>query len=329
MTIKELSKLAGVSPATISRVTNNSGYVKAEVRERIEKLIEETGYVPNSIARNLKRKKTNIIGVIIPKISSETTGRVVEGITEIANQKGYELLLGNTRNKNSGEIEYLKILHEKRVDGILVLTSGITKEHIKVIKQIKIPTVFVGQDASKYNLPSVVQDEKNALFEMTNHLIKSGHKHIGFIGVDELDHSIGVLRKEGYKKAIKKAGLKENVFVGDFSVNTAYRGARELTAKNSNITAIVSVTDNLAIGAMNYFFDQGKKVPEDVSITGVGDTSNSALFNPRITTIHYNYGETGKNAADLLFKLIEDGKAPYKKLTLSYSLNERSSTKKL
>ena len=150
MNINEIAALAGVSRATVSRYLNN-GYVSAEKREQIRKVIEETGYQPSAQAQMLRTKKTGFIGVIIPKINSDSISRMVQGISSVLGNKGYQLLLADTHNDVKEEIRYLKQLRQNHVDGIIMIGTYFTKEHYKAMKDITVPMVVLAQCVKDYS----------------------------------------------------------------------------------------------------------------------------------------------------------------------------------
>ena len=155
LNIIDIAKLAGVSKSTVSRYLNN-GYVSVESREKIKKVLEETGFTPQRQAKGMRTKKTNLIGVIVPKISSETPARVVEGITEVLSPNGYDILIANTNLSIEKELEYLNIFKSNQVDGIIFMATKVTDKHIEVIRDLEVPIVVVAQDIEKF--PSVYFD---------------------------------------------------------------------------------------------------------------------------------------------------------------------------
>ncbi len=328
MTIKEIAKLAGVSTSTVSRVLNDSGYVKHDVRKRVEKIIDDTGYLPSDTAKDLKKKNTKLIGIIIPKLSSKTIGLVADGITKVLDENGYSSLLAKTGLDFEREMEFIKIFKQKRVDGIIFVATQISEEHVNLLKKMKIPTVFIGQDAGRYNFSCVVHNDYGATKEMTNYLVKKGHKKIGFIGVDEIDVAVGYERKRGYIDALCESEIEideELITMGNFEISSVDLSMKNLMEKTP--TAILAVTDNLAIGVINYLLKNGYRVPEDVSVVGEGDSGIAEIYNPRLTTIRYQYLESGEEAGRVLMRILDTGKI--EKKIMNYKLVERESVIKL
>ena len=144
MTINEIAEMAGVSRATVSRYLNQ-GYVSQEKRERIREAIEKTGYQPSSQAQTLRTKKTKLVGVILPKISSDTVSRMVAGISDVLSKRGYQLLLANTNNDTEEELKYLNLFKDNQVDGILFIATIFSHRHKKILKEYRVPVVILGQ----------------------------------------------------------------------------------------------------------------------------------------------------------------------------------------
>ena len=329
LNIIDIAKLAGVSKSTVSRYLNN-GYVSVEARDKIKRLLDETGFTPQRQAKGMRTKKTNLIGVIVPKISSETPARVVEGITEVLSCNGYDILIANTNLSIEKELEYLNIFKSNQVDGIIFMATKVTDKHIEVIKNLEVPIVVVAQDIE--NSPSVYFDEFQATEDITNYLIKKGHEKIAYIGVYEEDKAVGLYRKQAYIKTLKNNNIKinyENIKIGDFNEKSGYRLAKEIMEGEDNPKAIVAVTDNLALGAIEYLIDNGYKIPEDIAVVGMGDSKISRVITPKLTTVHYHYKTAGRKSAEIILdeldRSIEKDKSMIKKVKLNCLLVERNS----
>ena len=325
LNIIDIAKLAGVSKSTVSRYLNN-GYVGAEAREKIKKVIDETGFMPQSYAKSLRTGKTNLIGVIVPKISTETAPRVVQGITEVLSENNYDVLIANTNLSVEKEFEYLNIFKNNQVDGVIFMGTKITPKHKKIMDKLNVPIVVVAQYMDNY--PCVYHDDFNAAKYMTEYLIGKGHKNIGFIGVYEEDRSVGLERENGYIAALKENNI-EILKVGDFSYESGYKLANELINKKNTPTAIFAVTDNLAIAAIDCLKDKGLNIPKDVAVVSIGDTRISEVVSPKLTTIHYHYKTSGRKSAEIMLELlkssIKTSKTIKKNIKLSYILIERNS----
>lgn len=309
MNIKEISKLANTSPSSVSRVINASGYVKEEVRQRVLKVLKETGYRPNAFAKALHSKKSHTIGVILPKINATSSGESVSGIDQFFSAKGYSLLLGNTDHQSKKELEFLDLFKEKQVDGIIFIATQLTSVHQDKFKKLNIPLVVIGQESPK-KVPCILFDEYRAAQEMTRHLLATGKQRIAFIGVDEWDISVGVMRHRGYMETLKAHQImpEQAWFArGDFTPQSGFIACRQILENSrEKPDAIFAASDKMAIGAMNYLFSVGLRVPEDISVCGVGGGTLADFYNPRLTTLEYDYKQSGITAAELLYRLLDD-----------------------
>lgn len=328
MNIIEIAKLAGVSKSTVSRYLNN-GYVSVENRVKIEEVIKNTGYTPLRQAKTLRTKKTKLIGVIVPKISTETTSRVIEGISDEIAKCGYDLLIANTNLNINKEKEYLNIL-KNQVDGIIFLATKVTDEHIKIMDNIDVPIVVVSQDIREY--PCVYYNDYDASKDVVKQLLIDGYKKVAFIGVYEDDIAVGYERKRGYIDALaeNKIILNEKLIkIGNFSMKSGYELCKNLMEDNEKPDAIFASTDNIAIGAMEYLLETGYKIPADVGIWSIGDSKLSRVVTPKLNTVHYYYKTSGQNSGEMIMKLIEDNTKSSKnvneKIKLGYRLINRNS----
>lgn len=327
LTIKEIAERANVSRTTVSRVLNSSGYVSEEAKKRVLKVIEETGYVPSQNAKAMRTKKTKVIGVILPKISTETSSRLVKGLDEVFAKEGYQILLTNTNLNPEKEIEYLKLLKGRHVDGIILSATNINRPLVEEIYQLNIPFVTVGQYIS--GLANVLFDDYNASKDMVNFMINKGHQHIAFIGVDEKDRAVGQLRKSGYIDAMKENHLPvEDSWIqkGIFDVDSGYQSMKNIMDRSKQKpTAVLAVTDRLAIGALQYIKEMDLSVPDDIAVAGMGASELSRFISPTLTTIDFSKEDAGREAASLLLEQINGGNSHETIRKIRHRLLERSS----
>lgn len=324
MNINEIAQLAGVSRATVSRYLNN-GYVSDEKKERIRKIIEKTGYQPSSQAQTLRTRKTKLIGIILPKINSETISRMAAGISEVLNEKGYQIILANTNNSIQEELKYLSLFKDRQVDGVIFIATIFIKKHLHLLKEYKVPIVILGQYLEGYSC--VYQDDYHAAKEMTKLLLKQG-KNVGYIGVTQKDKAAGQSRKKGYEDAFREE--KKNCPIrhmkeADFRMEDGYEKAKELMEEFPEMDSLFCATDNLAVGALTYLRESGRKVPEQVQVAGTGDIPVGQIVTPKLTTVHYYYKTSGKEAANLLIELLESEEPIRKEIKMGYEIILRES----
>lgn len=326
-TIKEIAAMANVSRTTVSRVLNDSGYVSEEARKRVLKAIEETGYVPSQQAKSLRTKKTKVIGVVIPTIRTETSGRLVSGMDEVLTEDGYQILLANTNLNKEKEIEFINLLKVRQVDGIILAATNSNKALMQQLKQLNLPLVVIGQEIAGVN--NVLYDDYHAARDVVSHFISEGHEKIGFIGVDEEDRAVGYLRKQGYLDQMKDSNLPiEQSWMKKavFNIESGYEAMRDIMENSSETpTAIFAVTDRLAIGVVRYLNEKGFRIPSDIAVMGVGASEMSEYVTPPLTTVDYYYENAGREAAKLLLTSINNQDQQPKKVMLDYRLLKRNS----
>lgn len=322
MNISDIAELAGVSKAAVSRYFND-GYISEEKRERIRKVVEETGYQPSAQAQTLRTRKTKTIGVIIPKINSDSVSRVVAGISSVLEETGYQLLLGNTYNNVSKELDYLRLFSNKRVDGVIFLATVLSKKHRELLKEIGVPVVIVGQKLPGYNC--VYHDDKNAIREMTELVADKGCKNIVYLAASTEREAAGAERNSGFKLAAEENDIHSRVLTVGFDMEGSYDKLNQLDELLSDMDAIVCATDSIAISALKYVREHGKRVPEDVRITGLGDSRMAGVTSPAISTVHFFYKTSGAEAAQMLMDVLE-GKNVVRQLCIGYEIKEQGTT---
>ncbi|EPD78541.1 MULTISPECIES: LacI family DNA-binding transcriptional regulator [Atopobiaceae] len=327
MNITTVAKLAGVSRATVSRYLND-GYVSDEKRRAIARVIKETGYIPSRQAKILRTGKTHLIGVIIPKINSASVSRMVAGLSSVFNDSQYQMLLANTDNHEKEEIDYLRVFTEKdRVDGIILVGTILTPEHERVLKDLRIPLVVLGQEFDGFSC--VYHDDYHALYDITSHALKYGSRP-AYIGVTERDIAAGKSRHMGFTHACdaKKIKVPERAQIeSDFSVDSAYLACETLLDVYPEVDTIVCASDAIAFGAMTCLREFGRNVPEDVQVTGVGDSDLSKVITPSLTTIHHHYKTSGMEAAKMLIGAMDNEDNIVREIRMGYELLVRNSTR--
>lgn len=320
MTIAEIAQRAGVSKAAVSRYLNN-GYVSSEKREAIRRVIEETGYVPSQQAQTLRTGKSRMIGVIVPRIDSESISRVVAGISQVLEAQAYRLLLANTDNRIEKELEYLEVFRGGNVDGVILVATMLSAAHRKALAALGVPAVLVGQQMD--GISCVYHDDRGAARAVTELLLQKGRRRIGYIGVTPRDRAAGSARRAGYQDAFHAAGMEPDPVLmeqSDFSIDGGSSAAERLLARVPDIEGVFCATDSIAIGAKKQLEMLGKRIPEDVALAGIGHSRMSELVRPRLATAHYYYQSSGEEAARDLLEIIEQGVDRKKQLMLGFEV---------
>lgn len=326
MTIAEIAQRAGVSKACVSRYLNH-GYVSEEKKVRIRAVIEETGYTPSRNAQILRTGKTGLIGVILPKISSESISRIAAGISEVLTKRGYRILLANTENDVDQELAYLELFKNDQVDGVIFSATLLNAAHREIISSMNIPVVMVGQRVDY--LSCVYHNDRAAARELTHRLLSSGHHKLGYIGVTRKDRAVGAERRLGFLEAADARGVAvpdSRMAVADFSIESGYDSAKALFEREPEIDALFCSTDSIAIGAIQYLKGVGRRIPEEVEVVGVGHSRMTEIITPRLTTAHFFYKTSGIEAATILCQILESGVDMKKQIMLGYELIDQEST---
>ncbi len=327
MDINEIARLAGVSRATVSRYLNN-GYVSQEKRRLISNVIKETGYVPSQSAQQLRTGKTNLVGIIIPKTNSHSVARMLAGMTEGFAGTSYHTLLSNTNNNPDEEVRCLRMFAERpRVDGVIVMASIFTEDHLAALQALSVPIVILGQHLEGFSC--VFHDDYRSMFDVASIALRHS-SHPGYIGAREDDTAVGALRLQGFIDACKAAGIEPNPnsqLVGDFSVESGYLRCEQIMDTAPETDAIVCATDNMAYGALTCLREYGHRVPDDVQVTGIGDSELSQVIVPSLTSAHLFYKTSGYEAAKMLLAAMEDGEEVSRQLRIGYEIYGRSSTR--
>lgn len=326
MTIAEIAQRAGVSKACVSRYLNH-GYVSEEKKSRIREVIEETGYTPSRNAQVLRTGKTGVVGVILPKINSESISRIAAGISEVLTRQGYRMLLANTENSVEQELAYLELFKNDQVDGVLFSATQLTPDHREAVASMGVPVVMLGQRADY--LSCVYHNDRAAARELTRVLLASGRRKPGFLGVTRKDRAVGGERREGFLEVCGERRItvpESRMAVCSFSIESGCDAARALFSAEPEIDALFCATDTIAIGAMQYLKGIGRRIPEDVEVVGVGHSRMTEIVTPRLTTAHLFYKTSGIEAASILCQILESGVDMKKQIMLGHELIRQEST---
>lgn len=327
MTISEIAKLAEVSSAAVSRYLNG-GSLSEEKRKRIKTIIEETGYVPSEYARTLRTKKTYHVGVIVPNIKSSTTARIVSGIGSVLQEKNYHMVLADTDNNARHELEYLEFFGNGQLDGVIYIAGAIARRHLEILKGYKIPVVIVGQMVSDFDC--VYHDDFHAARDMMEILLESGCRRPGLVFVTPKDKAAGDMRIRGAEAVLEERGFRLEAvprIEAGFTLEDGREKMAELLGANPDLDGVFCATDSLAVGAVLYLKDAGKRVPGDIRVCSVGHNQASDIVEPRLSTAHYHYRTSGVEAAQMLLSKMGAGEErPQRQLMLGYEVLRREST---
>lgn len=327
--IKDVARRANVSISTVSRVINDSKPVSDEIKKRVFDIIEETGYVPNPVARSLVMKKSRLIGIIVPDIANYYTGELLNAFEEIAKTYDYEVILCNTYGDVQQELRYLKLLESKQVEGMIFLSFKWDEAHQTFFERCTLPVVLVNRAAVNDRVFTVAIDHSKAVYEMTSEMAKRGHSKMMLIRNGESEDVFGPDQLSGFTRALEDNGIafvSDWVYSGNFQAGKAYQAVESVLKTGDRPTAIITTTDDMAIGAINCLVDHGIRVPEDVSVTGFYDTTLATLYRPKLTTIQHPIYDIGAIAIRMLIKKIDGQEIEERHVRLPHSIVFRGSS---
>ena len=315
MTIKDIAREAGVSTATVSYVINSTRPVMPEKRQRVLDVIAKTDYQPNRVAKSLRTKKTNIIGVLAEDILAFPSARIINGISEYVEGTNYQILLYDLRMLDSLFNKYHHIVHnsEKINKALSLLVNGANVDAViyvgmfdrdisGVITNIKKPFVIAYSNSEDENAHSVSYENENISTELAKYIIDLGHEHIAVI--TGLAHTTPAQKRmRGITKAFREAGLiLDSAYVkyGDWERDSGYACMIDLFNQESESlpTAVIAMNDLMAIGAMDAIRDNGLSVPDDISVVGFDNREVSEFVYPKLSTVEINLEEIGRKAAE-------------------------------
>ena len=325
MTIKDLAKLAGVSSSAVSRYFNG-GPLSEEKREIIRRAIEETGYQPDASAQALRTRTTDFVGIIVPKLDSESVSKLTAGASEVLLSEGYLPIIAISQNDPERELRLLKQLQKRAAAGVILMATTVTPQHEEAIRQLSIPVIVTGQRF--HQIPCVFHDDFGAAQELARLVLQRGRKHPVWLGVTEQDRAVGAARKQGVQDVLREAGLEElPSAVCSRNVVGGMAGMEQLLQLHPELDAVLCATDSIAFGAMEVLKNAGRRIGEDVSVIGMGDSWACRHIEPHLTTAHFHYRTCGQTAAR---QLIEYMRAkgeflPAQQTMLSYEICERDS----
>lgn len=325
VTMKEIADAAGVSKTTVSKIINGTdNHISEETKRRIRKLIEETGYVPNSVARNLRSQRTGMIGFILPDITNPFFPMMARGIEDKAKMLGYGVVMCNTDDNAESELQQLNFLTSKMIDGIIFIRS-LRESSMKRALQSKVPIVIADRDikVASDGIGQVFVDTVGGIQLATNVLLNSGCRRIGFISAQQ---DIEENRFDGYRRALAKAQISFDegwVYTDRYNVETGREGIKSIF-RHGGADGIVCGNDLIAFGAIQELKDEGYQIPEEVKVIGFDNIYFSQYTEPPLTTIEQPAYEIGQCAAEMLIENILHG-VPLGRKILNYRLVSRKS----
>ena len=332
--IKDVANKAGVSTATVSRVLGDFSGVRDKTRKKVLEAISELNYEINAVARSLRQKKTNSIGVIVGNVLSQFYSVIAKSVEDTANKFGYHTILCNGDENSQKELEYLRILKSNRVDGIILTPTGKNSEYVQHLINSRTKVVLLDRLIKGVDCDAVLVDNTNGAYKAVKHLIDQGYKKIGIVN-GYLDRTTGAERLKGYLRAMEEAGITiENslIKIGNFKKESGRKLTEELLRQPNKPDAIFTTNIDMSMGALLAIRKMGLMIPDDIGIVCFDDSDWALILDPSITVIRQPVYQLGSTAAELLIKKIEDNKNSLNQMpsivTLNTELIIRESTKK-
>ena len=330
-TIKDVAKMADVSISTVSRVINESKPVSPEAKKRVLHAIEVLDYKPNEVARSLVTKKSNLIGVIVSDIGSNYVAQIIRGVDEIASMYNYDIILSSSYGDGQIEVKFAKLLLQKQVEGIIVISDTLNNKLLYKLEESKKPYIVLNRFYNIDEHYSVGINNKKATYDMTKYLIEKGHKNIACLIVrKDFDRTEEKYKVEGYKKALGENSLKENIIeLNGIKENDIENEIENIVEKikKEKLSALICSQDEIAIHVSNYLSDRGINVPKDVSVTAYGGSYITTIHRPKLTAVKVPYYDIGAVAIRSILKEIK-GESDSENVMLPARILEGQSVKK-
>jgi LacI family transcriptional regulator len=301
VTIYDIAKKLKISPATVSRGLKDHPRISNKTKKKILELADKIGYQQNHFARNLRKQKTNTIGVIVPRLDSHFMSSVIAGIENFANKEGYNLIISQSSELSSKEADNAVTLFNNRVDGLLASLAYDTKElsHFDPFFKKNIPVIFFDRVIEHDNSTNILIDNRKAASEATKHLIQQGCKRVVHITAPP-QQNVYIDRLKGYKEALAEHKIKfreEDLIICDLSMEAGAAAANSILKMKSLPDGVFVANDNCAIGCMLALKQKGIKIPTDIAFVGFNNDPVSGVIEPNLTTINYSGYEVGEVAA--------------------------------
>jgi LacI family transcriptional regulator len=325
-TIRDVARRAGVSSMTVSRVVNRTGYVRPETRKRVEVAVAELGYVPNSLARSLRFKRTKTLALVMTDITNPFFTTLARGVEDVASDHGFNVIFCNTDECEQKQTDYLTVLVQKQVDGVLLVPARSSAEPIQFLQQHGIAVVVLDRRVPGAEVDLVRCDSRDAAQHLTHLLLALGHRRIAMLaGPDNV--STASDRVDGFRRAFAAAGLaapEELVFSDAYTVAGGRRMATSALAAAPPPTALFAANNFIGIGAYHLLRDKGMRVPEDLSLVAFDDLPPTVALDPFLTVAAQPAEEMGRRATELLLnRLSQNDARPPEEILLPVSIIER------
>ena len=333
ITIYDIAEALNLSPATVSRGLKEHPAIRKDTRKRILEKAKEMGYRQNFFASNLRRNRTNTIGVIVPRLNSYFMSSVLAGMEKVANHAGYNLVISQSMESIAKEVANVKTLYNSRVDGLLVSLAYETDDlsHFESLIEKGIPLIFFDRVFDHPQCTSIVIDNVKAGYEMTQHLIKQGCTRIAHVTAS-LKRNVYADRLKGFKQALNDNGLSFDdslLFENNLSEHAGVEVSKALLSMDPRPDGVFTSNDACAVSMIRELKQAGLRIPRDIAVAGFNNDPLSKVIEPNLTTINYAGYEMGEVAASTLIRrLDQQNGASLNAIVLRHELIVRESTQR-
>ena len=309
-TLNDVAKIAGVSPATVSRTLNSPGLVSKGTLVRVKAAVEQLGYTPNFGARFMAAKRTMTIGAIIPTMENAIFARGIQAFQEQLHHRGYTLLVSSSSYDPKIEEEQIRTLASRGADGILLIGYRRDERSYDFLRQRKIPFLLAWAYAANNALPAIGFDNRASMYSLCDHVLAMGHKKFAVISGIVEGNDRAANRLKGILERLKIEGIETadvRIIETPYEIENGARAVEELIDPPNRPTGVMCGNDVLAVGAIQRAHEMGLRVPEDISITGFDGIELANIVSPKLATVHVPHAEMGRRAADELVRMVEKG----------------------
>ncbi|MFC5467346.1 LacI family DNA-binding transcriptional regulator [Cohnella suwonensis] len=312
MNIKSIAKMAGVSVATVSKIINNYSDIGEETKQRVLKIMEETGYKPSSSAKTLATKKSNLIGVVFAGALNSDLNHpffvsVINAFKKQIGLLGYDLLFFSNETFFDSKEDYWARCRHFQVDGCIIIAGDEVEASVHQLDQSDIPCIGIDIPLTGNNSAYIMSDNAKISAKVVEHLYMNGYRETGFLGIERHSEVVS-LREQAFKESLRTFGLPVNpdwfIYSKDFDEESGYQAMKKLIATGRLPKAMFAVTDLLAFGAMRAMKEHRLKIPEDMALIGCDDIDACQYTDPALTTVKQDKEKIGKLAAIMLYDMI-------------------------
>lgn len=319
VTIKDVARISGVSYSTVSRVVNGGTGFSEETRGRVEAAVAALGYRPNTLARSLVRQERSTIGVLVPMVSESFAALVLDGVEDAAEEAGMLVVVGRTGGSAERTLDHLAALRGHQAVGVVLVSTPATPQ-LRAAFGPSGALVSVAIDGGTGG-PALAVDDRAAVVDAVRHLQRLGHRRIALLAGVEDDAATTAPRVAGYRDAVVAGGGTPLVTFGGWGYDAAAPGVAALLQQDPALTAVVALSDELAVGAVHALQRAGRRVPDDVSVVGFDDTPVARHAFPTLTTVRQPLRAMGARAVEML---LDPGGARH--VVVPHEIVEREST---